>query len=149
MLPSSHFILGIIFSAILFFFGIPLWQILIIFSAAVFIDIDHYLIYAVRKKDWNPKNSFNYFIELGGKYKSAKNIKAPFAVLHTIEIIGVISLISIYSQFFFLILVGFLFHCIFDIANMLLKGELFVREYSLVLYLNRRKKGKLKYIEYD
>jgi hypothetical protein len=149
MLPSSHIILGIIFSTVLLLSGIPLWQALIIFSAAVLIDADHYLIYVRRKGDWNLRNSFNYFTDLGKKYKDAKNIKAPFAILHSVEILGVIGLISIYSRFFLLILVGFLFHCLVDALDMLLKGKLFAREHSLFLYLKRRKKGNLRYIEYD
>ena len=150
MLPKHHIIYGAIFSLLLLsFFQISYVSAMLVFLSSFLIDFDHYLIYAIRKKDFSLKNSFNYFFNMQSKYKKEKNIKAPLSFLHTIEILFILGLASAYNKYLFFIFIGFLYHCFLDMLYMAKQGTLFIREYSLILYIKRRKKGKPRYIEYD
>jgi hypothetical protein len=86
---------------------------LIIFSAAVLIDVDHWFIYVFKKKDFSIINSFKWFVSLE---KSKKKPKFLF-VFHTIESFLLLILLSTKYLLFQLILIGAIFHMFLDIAD--------------------------------
>jgi len=138
MLPKTHMYIGILFSIILYFIfpAIGFFGILVVFLSSVLIDIDHYAIYVYRNKDWSLKKAFDWFIgfkEL--RKKSKKKWVSPISILHTIEVLFLISILAIYNQFVFLILIGFLFHSICDILEMGYKNELYGREFFFMNYI--------------
>lgn len=123
MLPRTHFLLGIIFVAILYFFFYPVISIFgltIILLSSVLIDIDHYIYYIFKKRDWNPFRAHKWYIKNIRKLYSLskKQTKAFYLGLyffHGIEILIILFLLGNYiSQFFNFILIGFLFHLSMD-----------------------------------
>lgn len=122
MYPKQHIILGFIFSLIIFliFPQIELIGFTAIFLSSFLIDVDHYLVYVIKKKDWNLKNAYNWYIDSEKKFQSLsikEQINSPFPlfVLHGIEILVLIALLGIFiSRLFLFIFVGFSFHLLLD-----------------------------------
>lgn len=139
MFPKSHIILGLIFSGLLYaFFPITLLQAAIIFLASILIDIDHYTIYVCKKRDLSFKRAYKWNVDLGKireeRAKKNPKIKFPIYVLHTIEFLIVLILISVYFNYYF-ILIGFLFHHIVDALDIILKKFINEKEFLLIRYL--------------
>lgn len=121
MKPSSHLIFGFIFSLILFLiFPAISWPgFLIIFLASVFIDVDHYMYYVIKKKDWNLKHAYFWFVEKEKKFqklsiKERKQFCLPLCFLHTMEFLLIFAVLSIYSNIILYIFTGFVFHIFLD-----------------------------------
>lgn len=134
MLPKWHFLFGAIFSLALFFlFDVNLLNSSITFLASVFIDIDHYVWYVQRKKDFSLKRSYLW-------YKKQVNPQRPFFhVLHTVEILTLFLVLSYFYGFFLFLFIGILFHSIFDLIEIIYKKELSAREFSLIRYFYKGK----------
>lgn len=122
MFPIKHLIFGLIFSIILLlvFPQITILGFLIIFISAVLIDIDHYLYYIYKKKDFNLKKSYNWFVNNGKKFlslskKQRNKSYLGFCFLHGVEILSLFFILGIFiSRYFFFIFIGFAFHLILD-----------------------------------
>lgn len=123
MYPSQHFFLGLVFALVLLFIFPQIGFIgvvLIVFSN--FIDVDHYFYYIYKKKDWSLKNSYNWFIEKGKKFKSLtrkqkKKFSHPFCFFHGIEALIVFFLLGLFiHKYFFFIFIGVGFHLFLDIV---------------------------------
>lgn len=137
MLVNKHILTGIIFSFVLgILINLNFLQITLIFLASTLIDVDHYLIYIWRKKDWNLKNAYNFHI------KETKLISI-LAIFHTIEFHILILILSITWTWFLFILIGMIFHCIFDIVSMYLNDE--KRIFCFISYLILKRKHPEKY----
>ena len=129
MLPKTHIILGLVFSLILFnlFPEIGLLGFFTIFIASFMIDIDHYIFFVWFKKNPSPKAAFLWFITKNKYYLSLPTIerkKAPTSpcILHGLEAIVILLALSLVNNFFFFILVGFLFHEILDFISITYYG---------------------------
>ena len=78
MLIYQHVIVGVIAAAILYpVFGLA--GVLTIFAVSVLLDVDHYLIYIYRYRDFDLKRAYNFFrqVEDGGEF---------YPALHMVEI---------------------------------------------------------------
>lgn len=120
MLPGQHAIYGLGFALLMKLLIVPglnLIAIALIFLAAVFIDVDHYIVYVYRHKDLNLKRAVNYFKEMGEKLKNKKN-RAPLLVLHTVEFMLVLIALSFYHIYFAFIAAGVIFHVLLDYYHM-------------------------------
>jgi len=137
MLPKYHIILGLIISAALYFLNINLLYFLLFFFSSVFIDVDHYLFYVIRKNDLSLRRAYIWHKSLGNYHKPIMQI------FHTIEFIFLISFLAFFSNIFLFILFGILFHSIIDIIEMLIDKNLYTREFSFINYL---KTDKRKYL---
>ena len=122
MLPKIHIILGLIFSAILFFFFPNLGWLgfSITFLSSVLIDIDHYIYYIFRKGNFNFFKAYNYFFETMQKGKNMpkkerKKYFYGFFIMHGIEFIIFLLLLSNLSHYFAYIAIGAGFHLVLDI----------------------------------
>jgi len=122
MYPLQHLSLGIVFSLIILFIfpQIGLIGFLIIILSTILIDIDHYIYYIYRKKDWSLKNAYNWSSNTGKKFflfskKQKDKFYTGFYFLHGVEIILVCLLLSIISKYFLFISLGFTFHLLLDI----------------------------------
>jgi len=149
MLPKTHIILGIIFSILIYFiFKVSLFDITLIFLASVFIDFDHYIWYFYEKKSLNLKHAYYWFIENRKKWlmlskKQRGDYKRVYLIFHSIEFWIFLLILSFINRIFLLILVGVLFHMIFDYIEIINKRERFYPKLSLVLtYLNNSKRKK-------
>jgi len=151
MLPKSHAILGAIFSSILIhFFHFSLIAGGIIFLSSVLIDVDHYLYYVYKKKDWSLKRAYGWFIKMKNilakiDKEKRKNYFSGFSILHGIEILAVLLFLGFFlSTYFYYILIGFSFHLFLDIIY----GRLFIgRIERLSLVYDFIKYSQLKFIE--
>jgi hypothetical protein len=124
MLPKQHLFLGVILAlTLLFIFPQISWIgfFLIVFST-VLIDVDHYIYYIYKKRDFNLKNAYNWFIKNQKKLmllprKKRNEFYGGFCFLHGIELLLVLlffSKISIYPLFIF---IGSTFHLILDLIH--------------------------------
>tara|TARA_Y100000034_G_scaffold97007_1_gene118337 strand:- start:814 stop:1245 length:432 start_codon:yes stop_codon:yes gene_type:complete len=115
--------LGLIFALILLviFPQIGLIGFLLISFSTVLIDVDHYIYYIYKKKDWNLKNAHSWFIENTKKFHSLSRtqrnkVYGGFCFLHGTEILLVLLLFTIFSKYFLFIFIGFTFHLFLDIT---------------------------------
>ena len=147
MYPSQHFILGSIFSFILYllfpdFIGVAGFFVIVL--SGVLIDVDHYLLYSYRKKDSNLKNAYSWFIKKSKFIMSLpksqrKNFYFGIIILHGIEILALLLFLSLFSQIFFFIFLGFSFHLFLDLISFMNHGGRMDR-FSLIYDLTHTKK---------
>jgi hypothetical protein len=128
MLPSKHLFFGIIFALILLFIfpQIGFIGFFLILSSTVLIDVDHYLYYVYKKKDWNLRNAFKWFIKSGKKFNGLPkdqrdNVYFGVCFLHGIETIIIFFAFSFYFTFLLFIIVGFIFHQLLDLIQLIEK----------------------------
>jgi len=125
MYLKNHIFLGFIFSLALLLISpqIGLIGFFLIFLSSVLIDIDHYLYYVYKKKDWSLKNAYKWFIKTSKIFlslprKQRNNLYGGFCFLHGIEILLILFLLGIFvSKFFLFIILGISFHLILDIVD--------------------------------
>jgi len=140
MLPKWHILFGAIFSLILsLLFSITVLQTILIFLSSVLIDFDHYLWTIKRKKYFSLKEVYLWNKNL------PKNHKPIMHIFHTIEFIIFIAILSYYIHIFLLILIGIIFHSIFDLIELIFDRRINCREFSLIRFLILRKDYPKRY----
>lgn len=108
MLPSIHFLSCILLIAIFFpFFG---WASLIILLGGFFIDVDHYIIYVIRKKDISLIKAYKYF-----RYGSSQDFKNIPLVFHFVELTAILIFLSFFNYLILLLTIGILTHLLLDL----------------------------------
>jgi len=133
MVPRHHILFGLIFSILVWIFGVPLFFSLIIFLSSFLIDIDHYFYYAIKNKNWSIRKAYNCGIE---DSKKKTHISKPlFAFFHTLEFLIILFCISLFYKILFFVWVGFMFHMALDIIDMDEHGELNMKNLSLIFAL--------------
>jgi hypothetical protein len=149
MFPKIHIIFGFIFSLILLllFPEIGWFGFISIFASSVLIDVDHYLFYAVTKKDWSLKNAYNWFVEGEKKFKKlllkekkeSKQIPCIFHGIEFIIILLVLIYFNFYRQFLIYILLGIVFHQVLDFIyikdNHFKLNHLGSQIYNIIVYI--------------
>ena len=149
MYPKNHLILGAVFAILLhlFFPQINILYIVIMFFSSVLIDADHFLYYAIAKKDFSLINAYRWYTIRMKKFCSLpkeqrKKIHSGIFIFHGIEILAIMLLLGIYvSQFFFFIFLGLSFHMLLDIPDEIIKkGTLHKLSliYSIISYQKLR-----------
>ena len=130
MLPKTHFLLGLVFSLLL----LPVigWNSLIVLAATVLIDVDHYLIYVFRKKNFSLRKAFYYF------FNNEFGENRVLCAFHTIEFWTVLLMLSFFYKPFFYALLGITFHFFLDSFNVG-KGR---KKHSLIKHLLEKKPSK-------
>ncbi|MEN9649143.1 MAG: hypothetical protein RL094_110 [Candidatus Parcubacteria bacterium] len=141
MMLKSHIVAGVVGTA-LFYPLLGPWKSSVFFTASVLIDADHYLDYLWKTKfaDWSPKQMFRYYDKVIDNRFDKR--KLGFSILHTVELYVVIYLLAVYVHydFFLTILGGMAYHMIFDVVSMAWQRLHFVRPFSIVEYLIRKKR---------
>jgi hypothetical protein len=141
MLPKNHFLLGLIFSIILYYYAnLTFFQVILVFLSAFFIDIDHYIWFIFYKKDFNLKNAYSFLKDQGFH-------KPTLMIFHTVEFILLIGLLSFLNEFFIYIFIGIIFHSIVDIIYLIYLRELPCREFSIIRYIFLNNKYPNKYLK--
>jgi len=152
MYPKQHLILGFFFALILFliFPEIDFFGFLIIVSASVLIDFDHYVYYIYKKGDFSLKNAYNWYVKNGEKFFSLPenkraNIKFGFCFLHGIEVIVLIFILFFFFKYNFLIFIstGLIFHQFLDAVELSRKKLPLHKVLSITYYLIYAKNKKL------
>src|SRR3989344_4483713 len=146
MYVKYHVLLGLIFSFIFWIiFPSTYWfYILVIFLSSVLIDFDHYLYYALKKKDLNLNHSYNWFIEKDKQFRKMpiekrEKYKRVNFVFHGIEFIIILALLIYVHVIFVYILVGILFHLILDFIDLERRKEKKYIKISQIYILTRNK----------
>ena len=127
---SVHFFVSLICSAILFpFFG---WFSILFFVGSFLIDFDHYLDYAISKKDWNLRNSYLFH----KNYNGPKTVRLD--VFHTFEFWFLLLVLSFFSRIVLFFSLGVLLHMLMDLHNLTLKKKI-SKSFSVIYWLSSRK----------
>lgn len=149
MLPKNHLIVGIIFSILFYLiFHITLFDLFLIFFASVLIDFDHYIWYVYRKKSPNLKKAYLWFKEkrkIWFKFpeKEREKYKRAYLIFHSIEFWIILSMLSFVNKIFVFILIGVLFHMIFDFIEIIYFKEKYYSKLSLIwIYIKNNKNKK-------
>lgn len=134
MLPLIHLIFSLVISIILLLLKWQWWQISLFFLTSVFIDIDHYLIYIIKKKDFNLIKAYKHFL-INEKLK--KEVEKKLFFLHTIEFLILLLIFTFISyEIFFPLLFGFMIHAILDIIWAIkYKPKKYSKASSIIFYL--------------
>ena len=133
MLPKWHGFLAILFTFIIHYIYqyIYMFYISVVFIAAVFIDVDHYLYYIYKTKNLNVRKAFYYFYN----GKGIKEERKPyFAVFHNIEFLLIFGIFSLTHLFLFSIFIGFMFHMLLDWGYNIYYKAFSLKWYSILLY---------------
>ena len=151
MLPQYHLLGGLAVSLFLYFgLDVPVLGCFVFLVATVGIDVDHYLYYVYRKKDWSLRNSVSWFMKKrnilkGVDAKMRREFYTGFCFLHGVEVLGLVWLLGFFVwDIFYFVAMGILFHLILDhIDQAILKGRF--DKFSIVY--DYFKYGDLKFVE--
>ena len=130
MLPKYHALSGFIFTSILFFIfpQIGILGFIIIWMSSILIDVDHYLFFAYTKKDWSLRNAHKWFVDENKKFmklsywERLKYTQQIPCVFHGVEAIVILLVLSLLSNVFLYIAIGFIFHQSLDFIFLIYYG---------------------------
>jgi len=149
MKPHIHILASLPIAIILYFFFKE--YALIFFFASFLFDVDHYIDYALTKKDFSLINAYKYcvYITKNAIKNNKINFKQRLHFFHTIEFYLIMFIIAFYSKTFLFVFLGIMYHQLIDYMHMLkypiLKKS---RAFSLIMWLKKNyspsKSTKLK-----
>ncbi len=152
MLPRTHFLIGILASLILLllFPTIGILNVFIFLLASVLIDVDHYLYYVYRERDWNLVRAVKWFFATGEIMKKIdrgkrREIYTAFCFLHGTESLVLFVILGrMISEVFYFVVLGFGFHLGLDYIRQIINGGRFDRVSVIWDYF---KYSKLRFID--
>ena len=125
MLVKHHILVGLIVSLLIWFVfpQIGGFYTSIIFLSSFLIDFDHYLWYALKKKDLNLKRSIAFFHEkrdffIKMKPKDRAKYKNVIMIFHGLECWIVLGLLIFVHKIFLFVLVGIGIHMVLDFIDL-------------------------------
>lgn len=120
---------------------------LIWISSWFLIDLDHPIYYSIKTKNFNPRKFLessrkkrSHFEKLSLKEK--KKIKTPIFIFHGVEILIILTLLTIIHPIFYYILIGFIFHLILDFIDYYKINAKILSKASVIYTIIRNKKRK-------
>ena len=136
----EHLIIGGLAMVVLYPYWGP-WRAFLFWGAEVLIDADHYWDYLQRSQfqDWSGRRMFRYYDRIT-EHLHDKNFFA-ISILHTAEVfVGVYLLANYWNYTFFMtVFWGMVFHIFLDMIYQLKLKCFFVRAYSVIEYLIRKR----------
>jgi hypothetical protein len=151
MLPKYHILFNfLVVFALKLITNISNAYLGIIFLSSFLIDMDHYLLYAIKKKDINLEAAYQWFIERKEEYfkmsiEERKKFKQIIMVFHTLEFWILLFALSFISQIFLFILAGIMLHLIFDWIELFILKEPIYPKFSLIWTLIKNKNKEAFY----
>jgi hypothetical protein len=152
MLVKYHILTGFVISLLIWFLfpQIGWFYTLIIFLASFLIDFDHYLWYALKKKDWNLVNAVNFFYKqrdffLKMKISEREKYKNIIMIFHGIECWILLVLLILVHKVFLFVLIGMGIHMILDFIDLYNHNLPFHIKTSQI-YTHQRNKNKKAFI---
>jgi hypothetical protein len=148
MMPKWHVLAGAIFSLLLIkFFDIGWSAGLVIFLSSVFIDIDHYALYVLKERRIHPGEFWKWSIAKTEKWKKfskkEKELhKGSHFLLHGVEGLLLLFILSFFWITFFWIFIGFGLHLFLDLIDKIFSGEHPAVKSSQIWLWQRNKKKK-------
>lgn len=152
MMPKWHVLYGFILSILLIeFFDFSPIASLIVFLSSVFIDLDHVLIYYIETKNLNPFNFWRWSMKKKNAFLSLdkikrSQIKQTHFILHGVEFIFILLILSLFFSFFGWVLIGVVFHLILDIVNLVYNDNHLSIKTSQIWLWQRNKNKKYFYL---
>jgi hypothetical protein len=113
-------------------------ELLLFCSGGVLIDVDHLIFYAVRTGKWDIPGMFRYFREEIDPYLD----RIPYlgvCIFHTAECFLAVALAALFFPPCRYLLAGMILHLLLDIFDLIRLKVPFIRAYSLVEHLIRRR----------
>ena len=147
MQPKWHLLYSFTFVYLLvYFFNFSLLGASLVFLSAIFIDLDHVLIYFIKTKNLNPKKFWSWSVKKGESIRKLSlseraNLKYSQFILHGIEFVLLLVIFSILNKLFIFILVGILFHLVLDLINLYYNDHPIYIKLSQI-YLYKKNKSK-------
>ncbi|MCX5829199.1 MAG: hypothetical protein NTV58_14525 [Deltaproteobacteria bacterium] len=113
------------------------WELLLFAIGSILIDVDHYIVYIQRRKNFNVRGMFQYFAVLDQIHQTV-----PYAglfIFHLFDFFLLVGIVCFFHPFLFPLLAGMLFHFTADLIELTRKGRPFIRPYLLIEHLVRRR----------
>ncbi len=133
MYPQSHFLFSLLIALVLANFGIFTYGIAFLIAfASVFVDIDHFIIFAVKRKEWNLKDAWNS--EVKRKFKHARTFIHHYLGFVLMTFITTI-LFFINKNLFWIIGLGYYSHMFLDYTHLnvlKIKERVTIKEFGLI-----------------
>ena len=149
MLPKTHIILGLIFSAIIWglFPEIGFLGFMIIFLSSVLIDFEHYVYYSIKSGSLSLRKHYWKAIERTKKWHKLKyEEKLQYQIqpmpMHGIEFVIILVVLSFIHRVFFYVLVGIAFHMILDIISLIYYKNPLFKLSQIYNYITNKKKKR-------
>jgi|TARA_B100001964_G_C14126637_1_gene550865 hypothetical protein len=136
MTPLLHLLISLILAAV--FYPIFNLKVLLILAGGVLIDMDHYLFYICRFKDFNIKNCYKY-CHAGIKNNNFKDTMGMLLIFHNIEFLLISIIFSIYYQLALMFTIGLVFHYIMDITHRYSLAKSIISSPSLIVWFIKNK----------
>lgn len=142
MKVSEHIVYSLL-GGIIIFYLFSLKDALLFLAGGIFVDIDHYLSFIIKFKNFSLKKAYQYAVE--AFQLVIKNPKKYYGLgyFHNIEVLIFITILGFVFNFYFLPL-GMLLHIILDVIDAVKHKVIGARELSVIRYfLKRDKRYKL------
>ena len=134
MRPLAHFLLGSVFSYIVYLiFPLLGLKTLIILASTVLIDIDHYIIEVMLTGKFSIPHAYHYYIEAleNKKIFNKRKLNYELYIFHSIEFYLLLLVLSFSYEVALLILGGVSFHIFLDCFNPVRKEKMSIIHYHL------------------
>ena len=100
----------------------------------MFIDVDHYIDYVIRKRNLNLLHAHQYYLGLPDAYDRDKSVPIVFNVFHTIESMAILGVLGLFYQGLLYAFIGCMFHLVFDVVSLYHQKLLGIRAFSIIQY---------------
>jgi len=136
MKTSVHLLISSVLAAIIY----PShgWKVLLILVGGVLIDIDHYIWYACKYRNFNIVKSYRFYLK-NLETNNFSNVYGLLLVFHTAEFLLAMSLFSFYNEYALLFTIGLLTHYIADLIFTLSVAKRFVANHSIISWILKNK----------
>ena len=115
MYPQTHFLFAFLIASIFAKYGVFDYKIVFLIAIlAVFMDIDHFIVYALKKHNYSLKDAWN--ADIGGKYKGRTFIHHYFGFILITTII--IALFFLNKTWFWVIALSYYSHMFLDYTKL-------------------------------
>ena len=144
MLPKWHFLLSILFIALVWIIisEISLLYLFLIFFGAFFIDFDHYAVSVWKTGKIGLFDSFKYHDKMKEteEKEKARGIRrrGDFHLFHTVEYLILVFVLDYLWVGFFYIFIGMLFHSVLDLVWLVYEDRVYRREFFLINWLRKK-----------
>lgn len=138
MYPQTHFLFSFLIALIFVKFNVFNYKIaLLIAIVALLIDIDHFIIFIIKRKEWNLKDAWN--AEVKGKFKHARTFIHHYLGFILITIF-IIILFFINKNLFWIVGLGYYSHMFLDYAHLnvlKIKEKMIIKEEGFIMKVDK------------
>jgi len=132
----KHLSLSLILSII--FYPSYGWKALFIIMGGVLIDIDHYFWYAFKYRKFKLIECYRFYAVANASLDFKAHV-GLLHVFHTIELLAIVILLSFYSEFALLFLIGLLGHYLLDLVWYVTIPKFVIADHSIIHWIIKNK----------